>query len=572
VDVRAGSGAAGRTTGPGWRPLAALLGAAGALHLVVPAPFAAIVPRALGDPRPWVAWSGVAEIACAAGLRAPRTRAAAGWATAALLVAVYPANLVMARQALRSPRASAARRAVTVARLPLQAPLVWWATAVARGARDPGCAPGRARWTAPDPDPQEQPMSTSPEPAGPPSRDLAAHALRGAVAGVAAGVLATAATSALAAWFARAVVTPQRHRPDDTEVLAVGDGEVVLRATADTVVPGRYGLALAAGTGHARVGEVRGRDGRAGTVTREVLAVDAGALVPGPARWSGVYFDGDPTSALGLPHEDVEITSDVGPLPAWSVPAPRPADPTGAGVGDAPGASAAGRTWAVLVHGRGATREECLRALPLLQRLGVPALVPSYRNDGEAPSSPAGSYGLGDTEWVDVEAAVLHALRCGAREVVLFGWSMGGAIVLQHLARSWTASSVRAVVLDAPVLDWRHVLDHHARLNRVPRGVGRYGLGMLGSPAARQLVGVDGPVDLRRLDWVRRADELDVPVLVVHSADDEYVPVGPSRELAAKRPDLVTLVEFTGARHCKEWNVDSERWEREVARFLLDHL
>lgn len=416
---------------------------------------------------------------------------------------------------------------------------------------------------------------------GPLGRALAVHALRGAVAGVAAGVVATAATSAVAAYFARAVVTPQRHRPDDTEVLAVSGDEVVLRATADTVVPGRYGLWVAGGRGHARVGEVRRRDEAAGTVTREVLSVDAGRLVPGPARWSGVYFAGDPTAALGLAHDDVEVASEVGALPAWSVPAPRSPDaldPGGGRVDDesggrvGEGGGLVSDTWAVLVHGRGATREECLRALPLLQRLGVPALVPSYRNDGDAPASRAGAYGLGDTEWVDVEAAVLHALAHGAREVVLFGWSMGGAIVLQHLARSWTASSVRAVVLDGPVIDWRHVLDHHAKLNRVPRGVGRYGLGMLGSPAARHLVGVDGPVDLRRLDWVSRADELAVPVLLLHSADDEYVPVEPSRELASRRPDLVTLVEFDGARHCKEWNVDPERWEREVARFLLDHL
>jgi pimeloyl-ACP methyl ester carboxylesterase len=140
------------------------------------------------------------------------------------------------------------------------------------------------------------------------------------------------------------------------------------------------------------------------------------------------------------------------------------------------------------------------------------------------------------------------------------------------VSRSWTADRVRALVLDAPVVDWRMVLDHHARINRLPRPVGRLGLAMLGHRTARRVVGVDGPVDLRRMDWVTRAAELRLPVLLVHSEDDEFVPCGPSRRLAEARPDLVTYVPFTGARHTKEWNVDPDRWEREVARFLLRHL
>ena len=116
------------------------------------------------------------------------------------------------------------------------------------------------------------------------------------------------------------------------------------------------------------------------------------------------------------------------------------------------------------------------------------------------------------------------------------------------------------------------MLDHHARLNRLPKPVGRLGLGMLGHRSARRLLGLDGPVDLRRLDWVTRAAELRLPVLLVHSEDDEFVPSGPSRSLAKARPDLVTYVSFTGARHTKEWNVDTDRWEREIARFLLRHL
>ena len=118
---------------PGWTPLSLLLAAAGLLHLVKPDPFASIVPSQLGDPVPWVYASGVAEIACAAGLAATRTRRLSGLATAALFVAVFPANVQMAVTAVRTD-ASTLTQVITLARLPLQVPLVLWALAVRRRA------------------------------------------------------------------------------------------------------------------------------------------------------------------------------------------------------------------------------------------------------------------------------------------------------------------------------------------------------------------------------------------------------------------------------------------------------
>ncbi|MCI2238953.1 alpha/beta hydrolase [Paenibacillus sp. TRM 82003] len=362
-----------------------------------------------------------------------------------------------------------------------------------------------------------------------------------------------AAVTTVAAAFARAVVTPARHKPDDVDVLQVGPRRVVLGVSADTVVPGRYGVWTDGGRGHLRVGDVLEVTGE--RVTRKLLGVDAGTAQPGAGRWNQYFFAGTPRSALGLAHEDVLVPSEVGDLPAWLVPAAEPAG-----------------TWAVLVHGRGATREEALRALPPLRALGLTCLVPAYRNDADAPSSPARRYGLGDTEWHDVEAACRYALERGARRLVLVGWSMGGAIVLQLVARSPLAGQVAAVVLDGPVLDWYDVLDHQARRHRLPVPLGRYGLSLLGHPLGRRLVGLDGPVDLRRMDWVGRARELEPPVLLLHSDADDYVPSGPSARLAEARPDLVTFVRSGTARHTKEWNVDPAGWEDAVRRFLRTHL
>ncbi len=384
-------------------------------------------------------------------------------------------------------------------------------------------------------------------------------ALRGAVAGAAAAGALGAAAASVAAYFARRVVTPDLERADDVEVLAVGKDSVTLRADPETRAPGRYGLWLDGGRGHARLGDVVNHDEHAGTVERALLGVDGGRLRAGRARWNQYFYAGDPTTALGLAHTDVEVASELGPMPGWLVPA----------AGWAPGGDAGRRRWAILVHGRGATREECLRALPVLHRIGFSCLVVSYRNDRGAPRSRGGRYHLGDHEWLDVEAAVLHAADAGAEEIVLVGWSMGAAIALQLVSRSWTADRVRALVLDAPVIDWRSVLSHHARLNRVPGPVGRLGQAMLSHPWGWRLAGVEAPVDLDGMDWVTRAAELQVPVLVLHSEDDEFVPCEPSRLLAATRPDLVTYVPSRGARHTKEWNVDPDGWDAAVARFLL---
>jgi uncharacterized membrane protein len=109
--------------------LGGLLAVAGSLHFLTPRPYAAIVPSQLPAPTGIVYASGLAELLCAAGLALPRTRRLAGWATAALFVVVFPANVVMATG---SGDRSDIYQAGAWARLPLQIPLIAWAVSVAR--------------------------------------------------------------------------------------------------------------------------------------------------------------------------------------------------------------------------------------------------------------------------------------------------------------------------------------------------------------------------------------------------------------------------------------------------------
>ena len=97
-----------------------LLTLAGCAHFTRPQVFDSIVPPQLGNRRFWTYASGAAELGCAALLAVPATRRAGGLCTTALMVAVYPANIYSVKKFWHSPKG----RAIALARLPLQIPLI----------------------------------------------------------------------------------------------------------------------------------------------------------------------------------------------------------------------------------------------------------------------------------------------------------------------------------------------------------------------------------------------------------------------------------------------------------------
>lgn len=372
--------------------------------------------------------------------------------------------------------------------------------------------------------------------------------------GAVAGSVFAGSVSALAAYFARRVVTPDAVPEESLAILAVvhteTGHEVILPATKDSTAPGRYSLFFAADTGHARLGEPQGYRTGDGTVTRTVEEVYSGDITAAArGRLSGVVFNSP--ADLGVKFDEVHIPTENGEAPAWFVPGADHAD-----------------TWAICVHGRGANWKEGIRALPTIAALGLSALLVSYRNDGVAPAAIDGRYGLGATEWPDVDAAIDYALAHGASEIVLFGWSMGGAVSLQVADRSRNARRISALVLDGPVINWIDVLSHQAKLNRIPEAVGNFGQWLLGNKAGRWITGLAAPLDLKALNWVEKHDQLRIPTLILHSEADDFVPIGPSEQLAELNPETVTLQRYTRAGHTREWNVDPQRWDREVSEFV----
>ncbi|CCQ37222.1 DoxX domain protein [Natronomonas moolapensis 8.8.11] len=116
------------------RPLLFVMGplyvVAGVLHFVVPELYVQIVPPMLPAPLALVYLSGIAEIAVGVGVLLPRTRRYAAWATAAVLLAVFPANVYMATHGVvveGLPGGGDPSEVVRWGRLPLQGVLILWA-------------------------------------------------------------------------------------------------------------------------------------------------------------------------------------------------------------------------------------------------------------------------------------------------------------------------------------------------------------------------------------------------------------------------------------------------------------
>jgi pimeloyl-ACP methyl ester carboxylesterase len=313
-------------------------------------------------------------------------------------------------------------------------------------------------------------------------------------------------------------------------------GRIVLERSEDTERPGVYGLEWTGG--RAIAGAVVGSSDD--TVTRRLRAV-RGYLVP--EMEVGIetnVFAGNPNQAFGIPFAEVDVPDELGPMPAWSIPAQSD-------------------TWAIVVHGHNGTPQGGLRMIPTLHRAGLPTLVITYREDLGAPPSPDGLYHMGLTEWRDLAAAARYALAHGARRLVLAGYSMGGAIVAQFMQRSPLASRVSGLVLDAPVLDWKETLEFNTT---------EMGFPSLAALPLEWAIGARIDVDWNSLDAHEHLDDFQLPILLYHGDDDKIVPLADSEQFARELPRHVTLWVAPQADHCEAWNVSPRLYERRLTAFL----
>jgi len=330
----------------------------------------------------------------------------------------------------------------------------------------------------------------------------------------------------------------------DLQVTAVGHETVTLRASSR-----RPAIAHDA-SGHYLLEGGRGW-GEAGPVIESngLIAIreyrhGAGELRAGDhVRLDAFAHRLDPNEAHGLAFEEPLIASPLGNFPAWYV-------------------RGSNSTWAIMTHGKGADRREALRILPALAAEGFHCLAITYRNDAGLPAASGGVYSYGRDEWEELDAAVEFALANGATNVVLVGYSMGGAISLSFMQKSDNAGVVSALILDAPMVDLVETVKHGARHAGVPVRV---------LPLTNRVAAVLYRFKWDDFDYWQALRSLSVPVLLFHGDADRTIPVELSDSVAATRPDIVQYVRVAGCDHVRAWNADPAAYAETVREFVRTH-
>ena len=248
----------------------------------------------------------------------------------------------------------------------------------------------------------------------------------------------------------------------------------------------------------------------------------------------------------GLEYREVSFESaDRVPLEAWWVP---------------PAEGESSRA-AVLVHGWGGDKsdEHVIETAPIYARAGYGVLLLDLRGNG---GSGGERRTLGYKETRDVQGALAWLDEEGFEpgEVVLHGWSMGGATVV----RSAPGTGVAAVIEEAGYADLPLLLRR-----QMPETTG---LPSLFSPgvflAAKLFLGFD-PWAVQPSEDAARLREEGVPLFVIHSTDDEVVPFEHAELFESAYPEA-RLWKIEGLGHVEAYT--HREYRQKLLSFLSENL
>ena len=222
--------------------------------------------------------------------------------------------------------------------------------------------------------------------------------------------------------------------------------------------------------------------------------------------------------------------------------------------------------WVIHVHGRKTLIAETLRNFPLFQQLGFRQMSISHRTDAKPAGLGEYRSTLGLTEWKLVEQAVAYAEANGAKEVILFGWSLGGLLCGQYLSRAKDSSIIRAAIFDSPMFDVRNTLRFQAGIAGYSQKFADDVCELISKSLLLKVIGYP-QIIVDDLSLALRSVDSKIPMLVLYSMNDGYIQIEDALTFS-KNNQNVTLQEFKGARHCRLYNSNPALYEQSIRGFL----
>jgi len=281
--------------------------------------------------------------------------------------------------------------------------------------------------------------------------------------------------------------------------------------------------------------------------TSLVVREDTGEFkILGTSSWSGQASEGvyTPKSVSGLDYETIYYQSDLGEFPAYLT------NDGDVGI-------------VIFVHGfRGDYSREVfakMRAGEIVD-MGYRSMIISYRNDKGLPKDPSGIFQYGTTEWKDIDGAIDKALEF-TDNVVLWGTSGGGGPISSWLGNVGDKTKVKGIIYEAPVINfWESVeVNGAARYPWVPQQLFGY---------FKIFTEIRYGIDFENMNFTDNVINSDIPVLLFHGDDDEWVPVEMSDLIAENRDTNFTYIRYENVGHVTSWNADPDNYVYQLDTFL----
>jgi fermentation-respiration switch protein FrsA (DUF1100 family) len=229
-------------------------------------------------------------------------------------------------------------------------------------------------------------------------------------------------------------------------------------------------------------------------------------------------------ASRGLTYENVSIETEDGvKISGWFVPAEQ------------------SRGVVLFFHGNAGNISHRLDSLEIFHRLGLSTLIIDYRGYGQSEGKPTeeGTY-------LDAEAAwryLTNERQVSPSEIIFFGRSLGGAVA------AWLAIThpPRALILEST---FTSVPDVAAQ--------------------AYPFLPVR-PLSRIHYNTLKRLPEINVPLLIVHSPNDDVIPYSHGQKLYAAANEPKEFLQLRGG-HNEGFIISTTEYEAKLAAFISEYL